>query len=74
MELKAEGKDMPKLRSIARQLIDKASEGEGWALVEFANRLDGKPRQAIEVGGDADAPIYHVVRRQIVDPNDTSSS
>lgn len=74
MELKEAGKDMPKLRSIAKQLIDKADSGDLPAISELVNRLDGKPRQAIDVAGDEDAPLYHVVKRQIVDPSDTGSA
>lgn len=49
MELKDGGKDHRKLRAIAKQLIAKAEAGEAWAVVEFANRLDGKPRQEADV-------------------------
>jgi hypothetical protein len=31
-------------------LLKKAEEGEGWALKELGDRLDGKPHQTI--GGD----------------------
>lgn len=52
MELKAAGKDMPELRSIARQMIDKAVEGDPTFTRELIDRLDGKPRQAIEHSGE----------------------
>lgn len=52
MELKAAGKDMPELRTIARQMIDKAMEGDPMFTRELIDRLDGKPRQAIEHSGD----------------------
>lgn len=48
MELAAAGKDHKALRAIARQLIAKAEEGDMMAIREFADRLDGKPMQAIE--------------------------
>lgn len=70
MELKAAGKDMPQLRSIAKQLIDKADSGDMQAIVEFANRLDGKPRQQVDVAGDPDNPIHHVIERRIVRTKD----
>lgn len=54
MELKAAGKDMPELRIIARQLIDKAKEGDLQAQKEFLDRLDGKPAQALDISGAID--------------------
>jgi hypothetical protein len=34
-----------KLMKIAETLVDKAIEGEGWAVCQVADRLDGKPAQ-----------------------------
>lgn len=48
IELLAAGKDQKALRAIARQLIAKAQEGDMVAIKEFADRLDGKPMQAVE--------------------------
>lgn len=69
MELAEAGKDHKKLRSIARQLIEKADSGDMQAIIEFANRIDGKPRQQLEVGGDPDNPLHHVIERRIIDPS-----
>lgn len=33
----------PKLRELADVLVAQALQGEGWALKEIADRLDGKP-------------------------------
>ena len=30
---------------VAEKLVEKALEGEGWAIQQFADRLDGKPAQ-----------------------------
>jgi len=35
----------PKLRELADKLVDCALEGEGWAMQQVADRLDGKPAQ-----------------------------
>lgn len=47
MELAAAGKNHKKLRSIAAMLITKAEEGELQAIQQIADRLDGKPAQAV---------------------------
>ena len=43
------------LRLAALSLLKQASEGEGWAIKELADRLDGKAVQAI--AGDGDQPL-----------------
>ncbi len=65
LELKAAGSDMPRLRSIAKQLIEKADTGDMQAIKEFADRLDGKPAQAImddETGG----PLSIVIKQFVL--------
>lgn len=59
MELAALGADDPKaLRQLARKLLDTASKDDGLAAIkEVADRLDGKPAQAIENGDDGDFAI-----------------
>ena len=49
MEIKAAGEDHQQLRVIARKLLDKASEGDMQAINCLADRLDGRPAQALEV-------------------------
>jgi uncharacterized protein (DUF2336 family) len=70
MELKAAGEDMPKLRDIARALIDKASTGDIQAINAFADRMDGKVPQAI-IGDDDEDPVNVAltrIERHIVKP------
>ncbi len=43
------GEKKPKLRAVAEMLVTKALEGDMAAIREVADRLDGKPQQAIEV-------------------------
>lgn len=45
------------LADIAKVVVDKALEGEQWAIAEIGNRLDGKPAQSLTVSGDPDAPL-----------------
>jgi hypothetical protein len=53
MELAALGDDDPKaLRGLARKLLSIAASDDGLpAIKEIADRLDGKPAQAVEMSG-----------------------
>ena len=44
-----------KIERLADKLVDFALEGQGWAMQEIGNRLDGKPHQSI--GGENGNPI-----------------
>lgn len=56
-----------RLRKMAEQVLDLAAEGEQWAVIFVADRLDGKPRQAIPTKDDEGNPVmvgsitYHIV-------------
>jgi hypothetical protein len=52
MELAAAGEDMKALRAIARRHIRAAEHGDMQAIKELADRLDGKPTQAVETSGE----------------------
>lgn len=67
MELKDAGADMPKLRSIAKTLIQKAEEGDMQAINALMDRLDGKPMQQTEITGEEGAPISMILRK-VIDP------
>jgi hypothetical protein len=43
--------DRIKLRLIADKLVEKAIEGESWAVKEIIDRVDGKAVQATEISG-----------------------
>jgi hypothetical protein len=47
--INAAGDDHQQLRDIARKLLEKASKGDMQAINCLADRLDGKPAQALEV-------------------------
>ena len=49
MEIKAAGDNHQKLREIARKLLEKAADGDMQAINCLADRLDGRPAQALEV-------------------------
>lgn len=57
VELAATGEDSRALRDIARSLIGKARDGDIQAIREIADRLDGKPTQAMEHAGKDGGPI-----------------
>lgn len=64
MEISDADGDHKKLREIAGALIDKARSGDIPAIKEVADRLDGKPAQAI-IGGDEDDPAIQVDNRDL---------
>lgn len=45
------------LDELAEKLLVAADNGEGWALKELGDRLEGKPAQSVTVGGDSDNPL-----------------
>src|SRR5215469_1815714 len=62
MELAAAGGDLKKLREIARAHIEKAASGDMQAIKDLADRLDGRPAQALEHSGPDGEPIRRIVR------------
>jgi hypothetical protein len=56
------------LHEIADKLVELASQGDLGALKELADRLDGKPAQAI-TNGDDGAFLIQAVERVIRDTN-----
>ena len=60
MELAAAGGDLKRLRKIANALLEAAESGQLMAIKEVADRLDGRPPQAVV--GDDTQPIEHVFR------------
>lgn len=76
MELAAAGENHKALREIARNLIDVARHPDIAALPairEIADRMDGKPAQAI-VGDDDQPPVnvLHRIERVIVNASDSN--
>jgi hypothetical protein len=65
----ANDEGVTKLRAVADALVDLAVAGDMQAIKEVADRLDGKPAQAI-IGDSSEDPINLVteIRRTIVRP------
>ena len=55
-------KDSKLLRKVADKLVDQALAGEGWAIKEIADRLDGKAAQTLQ--GPGGGPIQATVTWQ----------
>lgn len=45
------------LDDLAERLLSACDAGEGWALKELGDRLDGKPAQALAVSGADGGPL-----------------
>lgn len=70
-EVTRKGAKTTKLRIIADGLVRAAMKGEGWAIQQVADRLEGKPAQAIIGGDDGDPAIrFERIVRTIVRPPD----
>ena len=55
--------DYKRINNGIEELLNKASSGERWALELCRDTLDGKPKQQVELSGDADSPLtVQVVR------------
>lgn len=59
IEITEAGDNLKRLRKIARKALDLAEAGEAWAVQFVADRLDGKPAQAVEITGEV---INRVIR------------
>ena len=62
LELKREdrdddGKKTTNLNRLIAKLVANAIEGDTAAIKEIGDRVDGKPAQAIALGGDAENPL-----------------
>ncbi|MBP1091931.1 DUF5681 domain-containing protein [Bradyrhizobium diazoefficiens] len=66
-EIEKDGQKTTKLRVIADRLVTEAMAGESWAIQQVADRIEGKPPQAIVGGDEDDNPIrLEKIVREIV--------
>ena len=75
LNIRDAGEDMKTLRLIASGVLNDALAGDKDARNMVADRIDGKPAQAL-VGGDEDDPaikLHHKIERLIVDPANPNS-
>ena len=65
--------DFKRLRAGVDVALDKAAEGERWALELVRDTLDGKPKQQVEVAGEEGGPVaFELIRRVVVKADDTN--
>jgi hypothetical protein len=69
------GNDPRHLRAIARKLFEKALDGDLPSIREIADRLDGRPAQAIERGDIpvevlSDPELFAIIRGGSLEPVD----
>jgi hypothetical protein len=55
------------LDELAEKLLALADQSDIQALKEIADRLDGKPTQAVDLGSDPDRPVITKVVREIIE-------
>lgn len=60
--------DGKRLRDAAEMVLNKAAAGEPWAIGVLADRLDGKPSQAIVGSGENGEHLFQRIERVVVDP------
>ncbi len=59
----SKGKGSPKrLEVMAEKVAKLGMKGEGWAVKEIGDRMDGKPAQALQIKGDPDSPVIFNLR------------
>ena len=65
-ESSKKGGDLTKLEYVCRKVWDEAAKGERWAIEILYDRMEGKPRQVIEmtnededIGGLSDEQLTH---------------
>jgi len=72
-----EGEDKPNYRRgldrVARQVVKQASDGNKEAWQEIANRVEGKPSQAVEVSGPEGGPIDMSWTVEVINAEDSNT-
>lgn len=60
-----------KIERLADNLVDLAMDGEGWAVKEIGDRLDGKPHQSSEVNANVKGEVtFKKIQHEIVHAKD----
>lgn len=59
--------DSKRLRQGLEALMDKVADGDQRALEFVTERLDGKARQAVDIGGQADNPLVTEIIVKVIE-------
>lgn len=62
-----EGVKRTKLRALADALVEKGIAGDMQAQNAIADRLEGKPKQQVEMSGDPDNPVVNSIAVRYID-------
>jgi hypothetical protein len=62
------------LAVIVDALIDKAMDGDLAAAKEIFDRMDGKPKQQVDLGGQEDNPIISEIKVRLVKADASAGS
>lgn len=66
--------ELDAMKDIVNELIIKALDGDMAAIKEIADRIDGKCKQQIDIGGQEDNPLLSEIRVRLVKADDSSSA
>lgn len=70
LEKRGGGDRLKALDELAEKLLDAVANGDLGAIKELGDRIDGKPKQQVEMTGDPENPVaFTEIRRTIVDPS-----
>lgn len=58
--------ELQAIEKVADALITKALEGDMSAIKELGDRIDGKPKQQVDIGGQEDNPIISEIQIRLV--------
>lgn len=64
----AKAEEDHRIRQAIERQMDKAADGDLAAVQFIADRTDGKPEQAVTLGGDPENPLIARIETLIVDP------
>ena len=65
--------ELKAMDDLADALIKEAKEGNVQALKERGDRLDGKPRQQLDIGGQEDNPLVTAIKVTLVKSSERKS-
>ena len=62
--------DDRRLRLGIENVLNKLADGERWALEFVTDRLDGKARQAVDIGGQENNPLVTEIIVKVIEARD----